>query len=503
MFICRLHRRIIYTTLNLTDSAPDETNIHGTEKKQHKEVIDKTFQSDLLKDESIQIISNMQRIKQLYLSLIRRAQRELLLIFPTTNSIRREEKVGVFAEARRAYQRGVTVRILAPEDDFIKAYLNALRNDGIIIRPIESPSEVKFKLLIVDRRFSLVIETQDDRKASFEEAVGLATLSNSKPTVLPYVTIFESFWRETDLYEKAREADRIKDEFVNIVAHELRNPIMPIMAGSDFAIEELEMLRQGRGSISSNNDHHNREEEIIDSLTENINIISRNASRLFRLSEDILQVSRMESGTFVLNLEPVDLKVMLAMVIQDAQKKVKIEGKSITIELDDMLTPLYANARFVVCCDNSKMSQVLYNLLDNAIKFTQEGTITISTARFNENSIIVKIKDSGIGIDPTIIGRLFEKFSTKSKGGTGLGLYISRKIIEAHAGRIWGENNPSDEYGAIFSFILPIDPGRMMIIAEQQSMSQIPHSRPVNDTLIDVIDKQEGNNDNLDKQKSI
>jgi hypothetical protein len=134
--------------------------------------------------------------------LLRNVQKEVLLIFPTTNAVRREEGVGIFAELRHASQRGVTVRILTPIDDFVSPQLDELRTDGIVVRQIESPAETKFKLLIVDRRLSIVIETKDDSKGTFERAIGLATFSNSKPTVLPYVTIFESFWRETDCMKK-------------------------------------------------------------------------------------------------------------------------------------------------------------------------------------------------------------------------------------------------------------------------------------------------------------
>jgi phosphatidylserine/phosphatidylglycerophosphate/cardiolipin synthase-like enzyme len=109
-------------------------------------------------EQSIEIISNVQRTKQLYLSLVRNAQKEVLLIFPTTNAIRREEGVGIFAELRRASQRGITVRILTPEDDFVHPQLNELRDLGINVRQIEAPAESKFKLLVADKRFSLVIE---------------------------------------------------------------------------------------------------------------------------------------------------------------------------------------------------------------------------------------------------------------------------------------------------------------------------------------------------------
>ena len=400
----------------------------------------------MMSDKTIQIISNLQKTKQLYLSLVRTAQNEVLLIFPTTNTIRREEGVGVFNELRRAAEHGITIRILTPEDEFVKTQLDGLRGLGITVRQIESPTEAKFKLLIVDRRFSLVIETKDDTKGSFERAVGLATFSNSKPTVLPYVTIFESFWRETDLYEKAREADRIKDEFVNIAAHELRNPILPIIASSDFAIEEIKQLKEeGKG-----------DSEIMDSLTDNLNVIARNASKLYMLSEDILQVSRIESGSFVLNIESVDLSAMIALAIQDAKKRVESERKNIEIRFDNRLSKYPNKEKFLLYCDNSKINQVLHNLLGNAVKFSYDGAITVFASIYNDNSIIVKIEDSGRGIDPAIIDRLFLKFSTSSGGGTGLGLYIAKAIIEAHGGRIWGQNKPAGN-GAIFAFTLPTD----------------------------------------------
>jgi signal transduction histidine kinase len=99
---------------------------------------------------------------------------------------------------------------------------------------------------------------------------------------------------------------------------------------------------------------------------------------------------------------------------------------------------------------------VLHNLLDNALKFTDKGTIAISIERHDESSIIFKIEDSGLGIDREIKNRLFDKFASKSNGGTGLGLYLSKKIVEAHGGKIWGSNNPSG-IGATFSFTIPTD----------------------------------------------
>jgi two-component system, OmpR family, sensor histidine kinase VicK len=396
------------------------------------------------KEQSIEILSNIDRIKHLYLSLLRNAQKEVLLIFPTTNAVRREEGVGIFSELKHASQRGVNVRILTPIDDFVSPQIEELRKNGIVVRQIESPAETKFKLLIVDRRLSIVIETKDDSKGIFERAIGLATFSNSKPTVLPYVTIFESFWRETDLYERAREADRLKDEFINIAAHELRNPLSPILGSADLAIEDIRKLKEGKG-----------DDVTLDSLEENVHIIARNASKLNKLSEDILQVSKIESGTFNLRLDRVDLKALCEMAVQDMKKRIKSENKPLDVSLDFKIAS-YGSERAVVFCDSSKISQVLHNLLDNAVKFTDKGTIAISVAMNDENSIIFKIEDSGVGIDREIKDRLFDKFASKSNGGTGLGLYLSKKIVEAHGGKMWGSNNLSG-IGATFSFTLPTD----------------------------------------------
>jgi signal transduction histidine kinase len=193
-----------------------------------------SFTSRPVGNEAIRILAQPAKIKHQYLSLVSSATKEILVVFPTANAVRREEKIGVIDELRKARERGVVIRILTPEDDFIRHKLDKLKDAGISVQRIETPSEAKFKLLIVDRKTSLVVETADDSKSEFFEAVGVATLSSSKPTVLSYVTIFESFWKETELYEKAAQADKIKDEFVNIAAHELRNPITPIISAIEF-----------------------------------------------------------------------------------------------------------------------------------------------------------------------------------------------------------------------------------------------------------------------------
>jgi signal transduction histidine kinase len=395
---------------------------------------------------SIQIISIPDRIRQQYLGLVRSAKSEVLLVFPTINAIHREHSIGIVDELREAVKRGVKIRILSAEDEFIKDKLDTLRASGIVIRRIETPTESKFKMLIIDRKISFIVETKDDSKANFAEAIGLAVLSTSKPTVMPFVTIFESFWRETDLYERARESDRIKDEFVNVAAHELRNPIMPILSGADLIAD----------AVANINGPLTKDEK--SQLIFNVQLIVRNASKLLRLSEDILQVSRIESGTFRLNIDLVPLDAVIRNTIADVTKRYGGQKRDVKIRYEPKLSMPDGNKdpdSFRIYCDGAKIVQTLYNLLDNAMKFTERGEIVVSAASL-PSEVVIQVKDSGPGIDADIRPRLFEKFATKSTGGTGLGLYLSKKIVEAHGGRIWCKESEQHK-GADCGFTIPTD----------------------------------------------
>jgi signal transduction histidine kinase len=193
--------------------------------------------------------------------------------------------------------------------------------------------------------------------------------------------------------------------------------------------------------------------------------ILRNAERLQRLTGDILDVARMESRTLKLNIEQFNLKDVISSNIQDYRNQIQKQGKKEDIKLvyddDDDNEPkdnIFINA------DKARVSQVISNLLNNAIKFTKEGVISITAAEKkgdnddNDNDdevILLQVKDTGQGIDSGIFPRLFTKFVSKSFEGTGLGLYICKSIVEAHGGKIWAENN-ADGKGATFAFTLPL-----------------------------------------------
>lgn len=231
-------------------------------------------------------------------------------------------------------------------------------------------------------------------------------------------------------YDQLKIHDKLQNEFVNVAAHELRTPIQPLLG----AAELMETQFAGR--------------EKIEVTKPEIEMILRNAKRLERLSSDILEISRIESGALKLNKEDFSLAYIIADAVRDARAQSTFDPDklSITYNPDD----IFVNA------DREKITQVLANLLTNAIKFTNEGTISITTERDCNNGVaVIKVMDTGSGIDQDILPKLFEKFVTKSEKGTGIGLFISKKIVEAHGGAISGENN-LDAAGATFRFTLPL-----------------------------------------------
>jgi len=349
---------------------------------------------------------------------------------------------------------GVRVRLLIPVDEHITSIIKELRSTSsqVDIRSIEKGLQIRITIVLVDKKECIIIESKDDAKDISYSAAGLATYSNSKSIVSSYVSIFESFWKQTELYEQLEESnkrlelanqqlkvhDKMQEEFINIAAHELRTPIQPILGLA-------EVLSSKTGSIEKYN-------ELIDAII-------RNAKRLQSLTEDILDVTRIESQqSLIIKKEQFNLNDLIMNVINDITIKKEIKNKNIKL--------LYQPEKEYIIFlrgDIQRLSRVIFNLINNAINFTTQGTILIKTKKEEDDdnadrsdggSIIVSVKDTGSGIDRDILPRLFSKFVTKSYKGTGLGLFISKSIIEAHGGRIWAENN-ADGKGATFSFTLP------------------------------------------------
>ena len=226
--------------------------------------------------------------------------------------------------------------------------------------------------------------------------------------------------------EELKKLDRLKDEFISVASHELRTPIQPILGLSEVLHDKIKDTKQ----------------------IQLIDAIIRNAKRLQQLTEDILDVSKIESQTLKLNKERFNLSELISTIVEEYKNEIGKDNGNIK------LVNSIIKDTVIIEADRHRISQVISNLIDNAIKFTKKGTITISIEK-KDDWAIVSIKDTGTGIEPEIMPKLFSKFASKSYQGTGLGLFICKSIIEAHGGRIWAENN-SDGKGARFAFSLPI-----------------------------------------------
>jgi hypothetical protein len=388
---------------------------------------------------NIEIISNPKEgIKRAW-SIIKSAKEEVLIIFSSANAVRRQKEMGGLQLLKEASEEhGANVRVLIPADhDITSITIKELKSTypHVDIRSIDKNLETRITIVLADKNECVIVELKDDTEDNSYNASGLTTYSNSKSIVSSYVSIFESFWKQSELYEQLTEAneqlkvhDKIQNDFINIAAHELRTPIQPILSLAQILFNKM----KDRAHL------------------ELLEVIIKNARRLQKLTEDILDVTKIESQLLALHKEKFDINKNILNVIKDVEKQVPDSNK-LKILFTEPKEAIFVDA------DKIRIYQVIANLLTNAIKFTKEGAISVSTEK-KDTQAIVTIKDTGEGIDPQILPQLFSKFVSKSFQGTGLGLFISKSIIEAHGGKIWAENNFNfnGETGATFYFTLSL-----------------------------------------------
>ncbi|MGA8483877.1 MAG: ATP-binding protein [Nitrososphaeraceae archaeon] len=389
--------------------------------------------------ESIEIFQNPAESLRMAFDMIKSAKDEVLRIYPSINAFRRQIRIGSIHLFKESLERGVKVRILIPADeDKIAGLVNeiTLMLPQLEIRSLDKSLETSIGIIVVDRKKSLIIESRDDTKDNYYQAAGLAAYSNSRPIALSYASIFETLWKQAELNEQInlyneqlQVHNKMQQEFINIAAHELRTPIQPILSLS-------EVLLSKRGNIEEYDDF--------------LKGINRNAKRLHRLAENILDVTKIESQSLHLKKQRFSLNDIIQSVLTDYQRLVDSSKVRLAMTPNDDIA--------IVEGDKERLTQVLDNILSNAIKFTEEGKITVTLDLMKEKdkqNVVVSVKDTGSGIDSEILPRLFTRFVTKSDRGTGLGLYISKGIIEAHGGKIWAENNLK-EMGVTVNFSLKI-----------------------------------------------
>lgn len=412
-----------------------------------------------IEPEFTEIIRNANESQSLEWHLLKATKEEIQIIYSTVKAFKLQESLGVMDYISELSNNGINVRMLTPKDSSIEESLQRLKDiSNIDIKYIEIETGIKNKYLITDRKNSLVIELKDNddnidnyyhcwkqkedkpmvsSQSALSTILGTAINSNSKSTVLSYISIFETLWRETELFEKLKQVDLLKTEFIDIAAHELRTPIQSI-------IGYCEML-----------------EEFPDKKKDFLIPIKRNAERLYKLTQDILDIEKIESRNLKLEKTTFDMNEKINNVIRDLipQKNLNYNTKN-QQNVKFIFQP--TKEPIMVFADKQRIYQVISNLVKNAFKFIplNDGKIEIILEKIRDDNekefVSVKIRDNGIGIDSQILPRLFQKFTTKPEsGGTGLGLYISKSIVEAHGGNIWTENN-SDGKGATFRFTFPI-----------------------------------------------
>jgi two-component system sensor histidine kinase VicK len=395
--------------------------------------------------EKLELVPETEKSIALAFEVMRRTNKELLVLFATARTF----ALSVAAKPPYLYraisEKGGTVRILVPRGEGTDSAIDRVLKIApkTEIRITDADLSTRITIMISDRREFMSWELRDDSINDPYEAGGLATYSNNASLAESYATIFENLWRITEYAENLRVAnlrlernDQAMREFIDITAHELRNPIQPILGLS-------EILQEGQNSPE--------QKDLLE-------VIVRNARRLEQIAEDVLDVTRMESGKFRVVLERVDLVELVTAIVSDFQRSIEADHSKVRLLLlEEPGDNLNATLRLVTMADPNRIGQVLSNLLSNAIKFTSRGTIAVRLKRQansdGRSEAVISVADTGSGIDPNIMPRLFEKFVSRSEKGIGLGLYLSKKIVEAHGGRIWASNNP-DRVGATFHISL-------------------------------------------------
>jgi two-component system, OmpR family, sensor histidine kinase VicK len=398
------------------------------------------------KPDKLELVPDTEKSIALAFDVMSRTDKELLVLFATARTF----ALSVAAKPPYLYhailEKGGTVRILVPRgegtDDAIDRVLKIAPNTQI--RITDADLSTRITIMISDRKEFMSWELRDDTISDPYQAGGVATYSNTVSLAESYATIFENLWRITEYAENLRVAnlrlernDQAMREFIDITAHELRNPIQPILGLSEILQERQNSPEQ----------------------KELLEVIVRNAHRLEQIAEDVLDVTRMESGTFRLVMEKVELTELVTAIASDFQRSIQADrsGRVRISSVQEQEDNSNKSLRLIALADPNRIGQVFSNLLSNAIKFTSSGTIAVTMRRQDNydgsREAVISIADSGTGIDQNIMPRLFEKFVSRSEKGIGLGLYLSKKIVDAHGGRIWASNN-ADGVGATFHVAL-------------------------------------------------
>jgi two-component system, OmpR family, sensor histidine kinase VicK len=382
--------------------------------------------------EFVEVITDGARATQLFVEFASSVKKEAQLILSQPMVMERTRKLGMWDLLIEAANNGAQIQVISPitnnNEQLAKEITVRAPNIKIFPGPVSTAG-----MFIVDNKRYFRAEDKDPEASEVADAISVMIYSNNVNGVKSFKSLFEILWQQLEMYEKLSAHNAMQREFINIAAHELRTPIQALLGITDL--------------IESKTDIRKEKVELSRAIIE---MMIRNVTRLERLSANILDASRIESNTLKLNKEVFDLNQKVLHVIDDLKITTYRERKNIKIVSNSIPDKLEIYA------DKSRIFEVLSNLIRNSIRFSdeEEATIIVNVEQ-KEGYAVVEVRDNGRGIDPEIMPKLFTKFATKSYQGIGLGLYISKSIVEAHGGKIWAENNRNGK-GATFTFTLPV-----------------------------------------------
>jgi two-component system, OmpR family, sensor histidine kinase VicK len=396
------------------------------------------IKDDKFSKPSLKVIKDPEEAIRTAINLVQSAEDEVLLLFSSANGFNRRMVLGDgFLTLQRLQDKtkgNIKLRILTPFDKKIVDAVSKLMAKGVDIKYLPEALYLTVTFLIVDRKFSMTAELVNDYTEIPAESIGLSTFSNSKSTVLYYISMFENLWKQSDLYEKTenlyqqlKNTNETQIQFIKETAHEIRNPIQTILGLAEVMLS-----------------NKNLDAGHIEDL---VRIIIKNGKKIKFLTDNILEAARIDSQLLILTKEEFDLVEMVKDLLKDLKNQIRDKKISLILKCNEDSILLVA--------DKLRLNQVFLNLINNAINIVKEGEIIVSLERQdNNNTLLIRIIDNGPGISSNIKDKLFMKFVTGSISGTGLGLYICKNIIEKHGGKIWADNNKNK--GANFNFTIPI-----------------------------------------------
>jgi signal transduction histidine kinase len=315
--------------------------------------------------------------------------------------------------------------------------VNDVRSEaGFLPNPLlpETRSEMAVPMIVGDQVIG-VFDVQSDTAGHFtdEDANIYTTLATQVAVALQNARLYVE---QAATVTQLRELDKLKSSFLANMSHELRTPLNSILGFTDVMLEELD------GPLTPNMDN-------------DLKLIQKNGKHLLHLINDVLDMAKIESGKMNLIVEKFNLNETIEDVIGITSSLANEKGIMISIAPE-------SDQNVFIRADHTRLRQVLINLVNNGIKFTEKGGVTVRVAH-QANDVLIAIKDTGLGIPVDHLDSIFQEFTqvdsttTRKAGGTGLGLPISRRLIEMHGGKLWAESSGENGNGSTFNVLMPIE----------------------------------------------